>query len=434
MTIERIQVRRGPAANWTAVNPILAAGEWGFETDTNKLKIGNANSNVAWNALPYIVGNATLALANVTPSANAFPYFTGPAAATTVNGTNLLSLANLSGAASQIPYFTGAGTMGLANFFAGKNVIINGDMKIAQRGTSFVGLTTASFCLDRWRFYWNHTGAQTITQDSDVPTGKGFANSLKLNVTTADANMANGKYVAYQTRIEGSDIYPIASSNVTLSWWVKSPKTGTHCVWLQNSGATYSYNHEYTVIAANTWEQKSMTLSLSGMGAITPDNTLGLRVSFLVAGKTNPSSNPDTWENADKWGTANQVNCIDANGSNFYLTGIQLESGSAATPFGFFPYQQEFALCQRYYQQYLDHLIFMVGFGESNSLGLIQTFFYPVPMRVAPTLTVLDGNDGATGTTLTLSAGIGHFYATVNPIGSSQTIFYQWHMTANSEL
>ena len=108
MTIERIQVRRGPAANWTAVNPILAAGEWGFETDTNKLKIGNANSNVAWNALPYIVGNATLALSNVTPSANAFPYFTGPAAATTVNGTNLLSLANLSGAASQIPYFTGA--------------------------------------------------------------------------------------------------------------------------------------------------------------------------------------------------------------------------------------------------------------------------------------------------------------------------------------
>ena len=232
-----------------------------------------------------------------------------------------------------------------------RNKIINGKMEIAQRGTSFAAAGSGVYTLDRWVPSSSTAGVVTISQQADVPADNEFQSSLRVAVTTADASIAASDNFGVFQNIEGFNVRDLIGRTFTLSFWVRSSKTGTHCVSLRNGAGDRTYVAEYTVSAANTWEKKSITVS-SGLitaGTWNWTNGLGLSVGFnLYCGSTFQTT-AGSWQTGNFLATANQVNCLDTIGNIFAITGVQLEVGSVATPFEHRPYGAELALCQRYY-------------------------------------------------------------------------------------
>ena len=238
-----------------------------------------------------------------------------------------------------------------------RNRIINGEMTVAQRGTSFPALTNPgiTYTLDRWT--WGQSGAMvcTATQSSDVPNDT-FQTSLKVDVTTADTSLTANEYTVITQRIEGVNVRDLIGTTFTLSFWVKSPKTGIHCVAFRNAGPAVpdrSYIKEYTIATANTWEYKTITVTGGLITAGTWDwtNGPGLDVGFTFACGSTFQTTADAWQTGNFIATANQVNVMDNTANDFFITGVQLEPGSVATPFERRPGSTEFALCQRYFQK-----------------------------------------------------------------------------------
>ena len=232
-----------------------------------------------------------------------------------------------------------------------RNRIINGNFDIAQRGTSFAAIANSTYSLDRWA--WGQAGAMvcTVTQSTDVPNNT-FQSSYKVDVTTVDSSIAAGDYAFISQKIEGYNVRDLIGTTFTVSFWVKSPKTGVHCVSFSNSGQNRSYIKEYTVAAVNTWEYKTVTVAGGLITAGTWDwsNGEGLEVGFSLATGSTYQTTSDAWQTGDFLGTANQVNVMDNTANDFFLTGVQLEPGAVATPFERRPIGTELALCQRYYE------------------------------------------------------------------------------------
>ena len=275
----------------------------------------------------------------------------------------------------------------------GKNKIINGKMDIAQRGTSFAAVGAGTYTLDRWRSSSNATSAAiTVSQQSDVPSSNEFQNSMRLAVTTADTTIASVDQVNIQQRIEGYNVRDLIGRTFTLSFWVRSSKTGTHCVYIQNDAQDRSYVVEYTVSAANTWEQKSITVSggLITAGTWNWTTGTGLLVGWTLAAGSSLQTTAGAWQTGIFLATANQVNCLDTIGNIFAITGVQLEAGSVATPFEHRPYGAEFALCQRYLYQVGGvsgqpwAAAMLSGAGSSSA-----KVDFPARMRASPSLTVV---------------------------------------------
>lgn len=235
-----------------------------------------------------------------------------------------------------------------------RNRIINGKMDISQRGTSFAAIATGSYTLDRWSYNGvAGTSVVTISQQSDVPSSNEFQNSLRLAVTTADTSIAAGENTTITQVIEGYNARDLIGKTFTLSFWVRSSKTGTHCIAFRNSGTDRSYVAEYTVNAANTWETKSITVSggLITAGTWNWTNGAGLYMTFALAAGTTFQTTAGAWQTGNFVATSNQVNCLDSNTNIFALTGVQLEVGGVATPFEHRPIGVELALCQRYFER-----------------------------------------------------------------------------------
>ena len=213
---------------------------------------------------------------------------------------------------------------GLNNLAGFKNRIINGKMDIAQRGTSFPAIGAGTYMLDRWRSSTNATSAViTASQQSDVPSSNEFQNSLRLAVTTADTTIASADQVNIQQRIEGYNVRNLIGRTFTLSFWVRSSKTGTHCVYLQNDAQDRSYVVEYTVGAANTWEQKSITVSggLITAGTWNWTTGVGLLVGWTLAAGSSLQTTAGAWQTGIFLATSAQVNCLDSNSNIFALIG-----------------------------------------------------------------------------------------------------------------
>ena len=280
-----------------------------------------------------------------------------------------------------------------------RNLIINGAMKVAQRGTSFAGLADGStkYTLDRWEY--NEAGAPssvfTITQDTDAPDG--FASSLKWDCTTADAALASADVIIMNTRIEGQDLQQLnygsaAAQEATMSFWVKSNKTGTYVVWLYQPDDARSNQVQYTIDVADTWEKKTVGISADTTGIINNDSGSGLLVRFILGSGTNFTSGtaPTAWE-ADT--TANRyvgqtVNLADNTANYFNITGVQLEVGDASTPFEHRSYGQELALCQRYY--YSTDTNRRATAARTDRMQVQIDF--PVTMRAIPSVTETSGS------------------------------------------
>ena len=276
-----------------------------------------------------------------------------------------------------------------------RNILINGAMQVAQRGTSTTGVTTTNHPVDRFKFYLSNSGTFTVSQSTDAP--EGFSYSAKMACTTADASLSAGDYDILQYRVEGQDIQHLeyGTSNaktLTLSFWVKSNLTGNFVAELAPENAAPYNSVQYSISSADTWEYKTVTFSGSTTGSIANDNTTGLAVNFWLAGGTTFTGGThvdNSWHSVQANRAAGLNQNLSGSTSNYcQITGVQLEIGDTATPFEHRSYGEELALCQRYYQNHattggVAHMGMRYQAGASW-----YDLTWPVEMRGSPTITV----------------------------------------------
>jgi hypothetical protein len=285
--------------------------------------------------------------------------------------------------------FSSSNSGPLAGF---RNRIINGNFNIAQRGTSFA--SAGGYTLDRWIVANVGTMVCTVSQSTDVPNNT-FQSSHKVDVTTADTSIAAGDYATVIQIIEGYNVRDLIGTTFTLSFWVKSPKTGTHSVGFRNVGtgspvaSDRSHIKEYTITTANTWEYKTLTVTGGLITAGTWNWTTGsgLHIVFALACGTTYQNTADAWQTGNFFATANQVNVMDNTANDFFLTGVQLEPGSVATPFEQRPIGTELALCQRYFESGIGKI---AGYGLPGTANANPVYF-KATKRATPTLTYAVG-------------------------------------------
>jgi len=283
---------------------------------------------------------------------------------------------------------------GITSPAAFRNLIINGDMQVAQRSTSLSSITTGGYkTLDRYYLGLTTLGTWTQSQSTDVPSGYGFANSLKMDNTTADASPAAGDLCFITQIIEGQNLQYLKkgtanASSLTVSFWVKSTKTGTFIVELYDYINNRSISKSYTVATSNTWEFETVTFAGDTTGTITNSNVAGIELNFwLGAGSNYTSGSLQT-----SWGSytaanraVGQVNCADSTSNDFLITGIQLESGTAATDFEFLPIDVSLDRCLRYYEE-----LGVASFAKANNTTSFWTSFnFKKRKRGNPTASLL---------------------------------------------
>jgi hypothetical protein len=305
----------------------------------------------------------------------------------------------------------------------GKNLIINGAMMVSQRGVNATILsgfdsTTSSYIADR--FVASGSGTPQNRADlKQFSTGgpPGFPNFIRYDVTTAEAAVGALEYTAIQHRIEGNNVkhlkFGTASAvSLTLSFWMRSPKNGTHCVALQTNSGGLVQNQEFTVAVADTWEEHAVTFTPETSGGISETTTEGLRLIFPIICGSSYQGAAGTWSGSFFAATSNQQNLADNTANNIDITGVQLEVGSVATDFEHEDYGTTLAKCQRYFWRQTatgDDGVCMAR--VSTTTGAAGIIFHPVVMRTTPTLDVsnvadLQLNHAATSTATTnITAG-----------------------------
>lgn len=243
-----------------------------------------------------------------------------------------------------------------------RNPIINGCLDIWQRGNTVVGVTgpIKIYLADRWAYIaTTSTATVTLNRSNNVPTfansGVIFDFSYEVDITTADATIQAGNYVAIEQAIEGYEWKQIAQNPFTLSFWVMSSKTGTHCVAARNSGNDRAYIGLYTINSADTWEYKTITFSASpSTGNWNYTTGSGLQLAFVLAVGSTYQTTENIWQTGNFLGTSAQVNVTDNTANFFRFTGVKIESGSAATPLVKPFFMREMSRCKRYYQKSFD--------------------------------------------------------------------------------
>jgi hypothetical protein len=300
-----------------------------------------------------------------------------------------------------------------ANSMGFRNRIINGDMRIDQRNAgASVAIASTVFgylTVDRWRVNNQTDGALTLQQSSVAPTG--FNNSLLATITTADASLGAAQYCFLQQYIEGFNVGDLAfgsasAATVTLSFWVRSSLTGTFGGAITNGAVNRSYPFTYTISAANTWEQKTVTLSGDTTGTWATNNTAGMSVFFSLGTGTDNSATAGAWTGSQEFSATGATSVVGTNGATFYITGVQLEAGSVASPFERRDYGRELQMCQRYFQTLGGTSPFeFMGSGQCASATEARIVsFMPTNMRSAPTLGSIGSftvNVGSTNYTVT---------------------------------
>jgi hypothetical protein len=288
-----------------------------------------------------------------------------------------------------------------------RNIIINGDMSIAQRGTSTASITGNGYhTVDRFETICS-LGTWTQSQSTDVPTGQGFARSLKMDCTTANASPSASNSLRVRQNIEGQNLQYLkkgtaSAESITASFWVKSNKTGTYIFEIFDTDNARYLSKAYTIDSASTWEKKTITFEPDTTGTIANDNGGSFECTWWLGSGTNFTSGTlDT-----SWGTQNnadravgQVNLADSTSNEWYITGVQLEAGTSASDFEFLPYDVNLQRCLRYFYNHIDVPTrgddggyFASGYMYSGSRLYFQIPFF-VEMRAVPTLSAASGTD-----------------------------------------
>jgi hypothetical protein len=296
------------------------------------------------------------------------------------------------------------GTYVSLNTVGMKNIIINGDMSLAQRSTSVASITGSGYnTVDRFRTNMGTAGTWTQSQSTDVPTGQGFATSFKMDCTTANGSLSAGSFLIIDQRVEGQNLQYLKKGtanalSTTLSFWVKSAKTGTYIVALEDTDNTRYIANSYTISLADTWEKKTITYAGDTTGAFGNDNGGSLKVQFwLVAGSTYTSGTLATsWETTTNANLAvGQVNLADDTANDWYITGVQLEAGTTASDFEFLPVDVNLGRCQRYYYKIQPTTNRAFGMGLCYTTNILSMpIDFPTTMRTAPSALEQNGTAG----------------------------------------
>jgi hypothetical protein len=284
-----------------------------------------------------------------------------------------------------------------ANF---RNLIINGDINISQRGTSASSVTASQYLCDRWEYETIGEETVTISQVADAPDNSGLNKSFKVEVTTADSDVIASDYAVIKQVIEAQNLQHLEygtsdAKKITISFQVKSSVTGTYAVGLEH-GETASYQSQtYSISSANTWEKKTLTFVGNTATAINNDNGGGLHVNFfLTAGTSYTTGSNGAWGAITNWAANHAANIIGTVNSTFFITGVQVEVGDQATDFEHLPFDVQLQRCQRYYED-IDNAIYP----NEHSGATLANYFWKVSKRAAPTLTA-----GTNAGSLTLNA------------------------------
>jgi hypothetical protein len=308
--------------------------------------------------------------------------------------------------------------------YAMRNKIINGVMEIDQRNAGASG-TATGYTVDRWKFASNLTTKGTWQQNAgSVTAPAGFAKYLGFTSNSA-YSVASGDYFAFVQPIEGLNVLDFAwgtasAKTVTLSFWVRSSLTGTFGGALKNYDSTRSYPFTYTISAANTWEFKTVTIPGDTSGTWLTTNGIGVEVLLAFGVGSTYSGTAGAWASTNYISATGATSVVGTNGATFYITGVQLEVGSVATPFERRLYPQELAMCQRYYQTYnattWGFPLFITYVPNGDTRG---GFSFVVTMRSAPTVTFSSNSwqlisVGDAGATVNNSATVSVAGSTIN--------------------
>ena len=354
-------------------NVVSASGVSTFTTVNATTLIGNLTGNVT--------GNLTGTASTATAAATAY----GLSGSPTLSGITSVSTSNLTVNGNAYP---SAGPL------SNRNLIINGAMQIDQRGTA-TGITGGIYGgPDRYKCFISGAGTWTLSQQADAPSGTGLYYSYKFQCAST-GTLSSGSYLGHRMILEGYDSVRLNGQQFTISFWVKCNKTGTMTCepFDSSSGGTQSVSKQFTINAADTWEYKTITFPANPHNY--PANNAGALVLhwWLSAGSSwNSTVSTGEWTNFANGFRAYgcNIDLTDSTSNYFQITGIQLESGTVATPFEHRSYGDELARCQRYYWN--------VVFGDTETNSTIAqgsnynggtgffTIYPPVSMRVAPSL------------------------------------------------
>jgi hypothetical protein len=302
-----------------------------------------------------------------------------------------------------------------------RNIIINGAMQIALRNTSVTGITTSGYyTADRWRIALSSAGTWTMNVESSAPANTEFRKSANVICTTADSSLSAGDNFTFQQKFEGQNVQGIkkgtsAAESLTVSFYVNSSNTGTYICEFVDDDNTRQISKSYTINTANTWEKKTITFPPDTTGLFDNDNEASLNLIFWLAAGSNFTSgtlNDSAWASTTNANRAvGQLNLANATGNYWAVTGVQMETGTVATPFEMRSIGTELALCQRYFAKTAAQLYGSIS--DASGQGAV-TWFYKSTMRTAPTVT---GNFAQTTVTSTadfaagLTNDLGGYYA-----------------------
>ena len=298
-----------------------------------------------------------------------------------------------------------AALIGSQTALSNRNLVINGAMQVAQRGTTaLTGNPVAGFACDRFEFYQGGDADVTLSQSTDAPSGSGFANSLKFDVVSADTSLGSSEIYVMRQKFEGQNIQSMkkgtsSAEAVTAQFWIKTSKTGTYILELVDNDNSRVISKAYTVSSANTWEHKTITFEGDTSGTITADNSRSIDFQWWIAAGSDYTSGTlsTTWTaNTAANRAVGQVNALDNASNEIYITGVQLEVGEQATPFEHRSFGDELARCQRYYYRLhgSSSSFVAIGSGVLHAADRPRIYHkYPKAMRAAPTITISTGTD-----------------------------------------
>ena len=349
------------------------------------VQVGGTNAIQIGTGATTTISNATITSLTIS-NPSVFP--AGSASAPAVTTTGDTNTGMYFPAADQVAVTTG-GTVAAAfnsNGLFFRNRIINGDMRIDQRNAGAavtINSTANTFTLDRWVTAGQVTdGVFTVQQDTVVPTG--FVNSSKITVTTADASLGATQFYVFRQFIEGTNTADLGwgaagALIVTLSFWIRSSVTGTFGGALQNATNDRNYPFTYVINAANTWEYKTVTVAGDTTGTWGTGTGRGITVTFSLGAGSSSSATAGAWTGTSGiYSATGATNLMATLNATWYVTGVQLETGSVATPFERRPYGTELMLCQRYFEKGS-----FVSATAINTGGIYPSFLFKVTKRVA---------------------------------------------------
>lgn len=297
-----------------------------------------------------------------------------------------------------------------------RNRIINGDMRIDQRNNG--AAVTTGFAVDRWQVYSTQSSKWSAQRSTIAPTE--FSTSFAVTSSSA-YTLLSTDYFSVTTRIEGFNTADLGwgtanAKTVTVSFWARSSLTGTFGGALHNNAFNRVYPFSYTISAANTWEQKTITIAGDTTGTWTADNSVGIEIGFSFGAGSSRVAAAGSWSGtADVFSATGQTSVVGTNGATFFLTGVQLEPGTVATPFERRSTGAESLLCLRYYcGQRIDAQLPVPG-------QSVVRFNFPISMRIPPTITNLVAGSLSNATVALEAGGI-----------TNEGFYFQYHTSASN--